>query len=57
MRRAKTGREHDRRAGHDLIQLTVKREAKEQFCSEEIHTLISRSSSLPIKEVKEENQP
>lgn len=57
MRRAKTGREHDRSAGHDLIQLTVKREAKEQFCSEEIHTLISRSSSLSIKEVKEENQP
>lgn len=57
MRRAKTSREHDRRAGHDLIELTVKREAKEQLSSEEIHTLISRSSNLSVKQAKEENQP
>lgn len=38
-------------------QLTVKREAKEPLCSEEIHTLTSKSSRLPVKQAKEENQP
>lgn len=56
MRRAETSRECDGTAGHDLVELTAKRESKEQLFSEETHTLISRSSSSSIKQAKKEKQ-